>query len=295
MLKYLLFALVLAIVTLGIWFFRLGGPSQLELADRYWPGATEFKGLVAFSDNSDTYLPIAFGKGTPFEDCNGPKFPTLIFIHGGSWRDGDRRSYAFVGRAFAARGIITHIIDYRKLPRHRFPVFIEDAAREVAAIYADMTPNGCADPKRIYVMGHSAGAHIATMIALNPQWLASEQRNPSIIAGVIGLAGPYDFYPFTSDAAKEAFGDWPAPQETQPISYARKDAPPMLLLHGSRDQTVKPRNSKVLAAAINEAGGKAQAKIYDGIDHADIIMAIARPFRKKAPVIEDAINFMVND
>jgi acetyl esterase/lipase len=295
MLKYLLLTLFIAFAGIGIWFFRLGGPAQLELADRYWPGNKEFNGLVGLGRESDVYLPLEYGKGTPSNECDGRKFPTLIFIHGGSWRDGDRKSYGFIGRAFAARGIITHVIDYRKLPRNRFPVFVQDAAKEIAHIYRDMPPKGCADPKKIYLMGHSAGAHIAAMVALDPQWLVAEGLDSSIISGVIGLAGPYDFYPFTSDAAKEALGKWSEPAETQPITYAHKDAPPLLLLHGSRDETVKPRNSRVLADAIIEAGGKAQAKIYEGVDHADIIMAIARPFRKKAPIIEDAVAFMVND
>jgi acetyl esterase/lipase len=141
-------------------------------------------------------------------------------------------------------------------------------------------------------MGHSAGAHIAAMVALDPQWLKAYGTDSSIIAGVIGLAGPYDFLPFTSDAARDALGHWPRPEETQPIHYARGDAPPMLLLSGDADTTVKPRNSKVLAQAISEKGGQAEVKLYPGVDHTDIIMAVSRPFRDKAPVIKDVIKFM---
>jgi acetyl esterase/lipase len=291
MLKYALIALIVAMAGVAIWFIRLGGPAQLNLADRWWPGEPEFHGLVGRGANDDDYLPVEFGKGTPFENCDGAKLPTLIFIHGGSWRDGDRRDYGFVGRAFAARGFITHVIDYSKLPQHRFPAFLKDVSKFIAEKHHNLPPNGCQDPAKIYLMGHSAGAHIAAMVALDPQWLAAHNSDPSIIAGVIGLAGPYDFYPFTSDASKDALGHWPDWQETQPIHYARGDAPPMLLLHGDSDETVKPRNSKALAGAITDKGGVADVKIYKGVNHADIIMAIARPFRKKAPVIDDVIAF----
>ncbi len=290
--KTLLIVIVVLLLGTVIWFHRLGGPGQLELADRLWPGKPEFRGLVGLGANSDEYLPVEFGKGTPHEECDGPKLPTLIFIHGGSWREGSRKDYGFVGRAFAARGFITYIIDYRKLPEHRFPSFVEDAAKFIADEHRNLPPNGCQDPKQIFIMGHSAGAHIAAMVALDPQWLAAHDTDPSIIAGVIGLAGPYDFYPFTSDASKDALGHWPKPEQTQPITYARGDAPPMLLLSGANDTTVKPRNSQVLAKAITAKGGKAEVKIYPKIDHADIVMAVSRAFRKKAPVVEDVVGFM---
>jgi acetyl esterase/lipase len=302
MLKYVLPVLFIAVAGAGIWFFRLGGPAQLDLADRWYWGGGERKGAVVETNihygpdgdpkqQYDVYHPVATG-WTGME-CRDRKYPTLIFFHGGSWRDGDKDSYGFVGRAFAERGFYVVVADYRKTPKAHFPDFVNDAARIIA--YIHRTPRECANPSKLYLMGHSAGAHIAMLATLDSKWLAAEGLDSSIISGVIGLAGPYDFYPFTSDAAKEALGKWPEPAETQPISYARKDVPPLLLLHGSRDETVKPRNSRVLADAIIKAGGKAQAKIYEDIDHADIIMAIARPFRKKAPIIEDAVAFMVND
>jgi acetyl esterase/lipase len=302
MMKYLLITLFMVLLSAGIWFFRLGGPAQLELADRWYWGGDERKRAVVEIDihygpggdpeqQYDVYHPI--GAGPIGEDCTDRKYPTLIFFHGGSWRDGNKDSYGFVGRAFAERGFYVVVANYRKLPKARFPDFVEDAARVIANVHKTVRP--CADESKLYLMGHSAGAHIAMLAVLARKWLAAEGLDGTIISGVIGLAGPYDFYPFTSEAAQAALGAWPTPQETQPISYASKNAPPLLLLHGSRDETVKPRNSRILAAAVNKAGGAAETRLYQGIDHADIVMAIARPFRKKAPVIEDAIAFMVND
>jgi acetyl esterase/lipase len=241
---------------------------------------------------------IAYGDGVrqkldiylPNQNADGGS-AVLIFFHGGSWRDGEREGYGFLGRAFAARGFVTVIADYRKAPSVRFPAFVQDTASAIAWVHANIVKyDGDAD--RIFVMGHSAGAHIAMMTALDPQWLAANNLAPDVIKGVIGLAGPYDFLPLTTDSSKFALGQWPDLKETQPITYARGDAPPLLLLTGDKDTVVKPRNSKILSEAIQALGGQQQLRIYPDVDHADIIMAVARPFRQKAPVVSDVVNFI---
>jgi acetyl esterase/lipase len=287
MFKYALFALIVVVAGSGIWFWRLPGPHQLNLADRWWPGSAEHDlppqvGL-SYGEHARQRLNIY----RPAED--GAK-PVLLFFHGGSWRDGDREGYGFVGRAFAARGFVTVIADYRKYPEVKFPDFVEDAAAATKWVHSNISGHG-GDPDRIFLMGHSAGAHLVSLISTDRKWLRQSGNDARIVKGTVALAGPHDFYPFTSDAAQAALGDWTKPEETQPIHYARADAPPMLLLHGDRDQTVKVRNSKAMAKAIEAKGGAAQLKIYAGVDHADIIMAIARPFRSKAPVIDDILRF----
>ena len=290
MIKYILIALLIGLVGSGIWFWSKSDPQKLDFADRMAPGAVEVAAQpvtdIAYGNDArqklDIYAPTAKAK-TPR--------PVLIFFHGGAWRDGEREGYGFLGRAFAARGFVTVIADYRKAPKALFPAFVQDTASVVAWVHANVG-NHKGDANRIYLMGHSAGAHIAMMTALDPQWLAADNLKPDIIKGVIGLAGPYDFLPLTTDSSKIALGQWPDLTETQPITYARADAPPLLLLTGDKDTVVKPRNSKVLSEKIQALGGQQQLKIYPGVDHADIIMAVARPFRNKAPVVEDVVNFI---
>lgn len=303
--KIALIVLVVLLAAFGLWFWLVPGPAKLNQIDRLWPGGGNARPIVvrnigygsidARIDNArqayDVYYPDGVGGTKDAPDCNGRTYPSLVFFHGGSWRDGDKASYAFVGRAFAKRGFFTYVADYRKVPDHVFPDFVADAARAIADIHRNLIKYPCADPKRLYVMGHSAGAHIAMMAALDPQWLKANDSDPSIITGVIGLAGPYDFYPFTGEGAKAALGHWPRPKETQPITYARGDAPPLLLLTGDADTTVKPRNSKVLAEKVTALGGKAELKLYPGVGHSGIIMAISRPFRRIASVIEDVVAF----
>lgn len=290
MIKYILVALLLVAAGSAVWFWTRTDPQKLDFADRLAPGAAEFNGApvtaIAFGTDDRQKLDIYAPQGTA-----STPYPVLVFFHGGAWRDGEREGYGFLGRAFAARGIVTVIADYRKAPKVRFPAFVEDSADAIAWVHANIGKYD-GDPSRIFLMGHSAGAHIAMLAALDKKWLAANYLSPDIIKGVIGLAGPYDFLPLTTDSSKIALGQWPDLRETQPITYARADAPPLLLLTGDKDTVVKPRNSKVLSEKIATLGGQQKLKIYKGVDHADIIMAIARPFRAKAPVLSDVVEFV---
>jgi acetyl esterase/lipase len=218
--------------------------------------------------------------------------PVLVFFYGGSWKMGDRDFYDFFGRAMAAQGFIVVIPDYRLTPQVRFPAFVEDGAAAIAWTRANIAKYG-GDPGRISVAGHSAGAHIAAMLTLDKQWLAKAGVPDGTIRAFAGLAGPYDFLPFTTDASKAAFGHEPDPGITQPIRFARKDAPPMILLTGERDETVKPRNTAALANAQRKLGAVATPVTYTALDHSEIIQAFARPFRDKAPVIADVTKFLM--
>lgn len=290
MIKYILVALLLVAAGSAVWFWTRTDPQKLDFADRLAPGAAEFNGApvtaIAFGTDDRQKLDIYAPEGTA-----STPYPVIVFFHGGAWRDGEREGYGFLGRAFAARGIATVIADYRKAPKVRFPAFVEDSADAIAWVHANIGKYD-GDPSRIFLMGHSAGAHIAMLAALDKKWLAANDLSPDIIKGVIGLAGPYDFLPLTTDSSKIALGQWPDLRETQPITYARADAPPLLLLTGDKDTVVKPRNSKVLSEKIAALGGQQKLKIYKGVDHADIIMAIARPFRAKAPVLSDVVEFV---
>jgi acetyl esterase/lipase len=290
MIKYILIALLVALVGSGIWFWNKSDPQKLDFADRWAPGESEHGEApvtaIAYGTDDRQKLDIYAPEG----DALAP-YPVLIFFHGGAWRDGEREGYGFLGRAFASRGFVTVIADYRKSPQVRFPAFVDDTAAAIAWVHSNVGKyQGSKD--RIFLMGHSAGAHIAMMTALDPRYLKAQGLGTDVIKGVIGLAGPYDFLPLTTDSSKIALGQWPNLTETQPITYARADAPPLLLLTGDKDTVVKPRNSKILSERIAALGGKQQLKIYPDVGHADIIMAVARPFRNKAPVISDVVNFI---
>jgi acetyl esterase/lipase len=226
----------------------------------------------------------------PNDQSRAP-LPVVIFWYGGGWAKGDRTSYAFAGRALAKAGFLVVIPDYRKVPQVHFPAFLDDGAEAVAWVQANIAQHG-GDPARVAVMGHSAGAYQAVMLALDAKRLAAVGVAPDFIKAGVGLSGPYDFHPFTSDRAIAAFSEWPNPAETQPITYARADAPPLLLVTSDGDETVRPKNANNLGARLTAVGATAEVKNYGPLDHEEIVMALSVPFRGKGPVLADAVAFL---
>lgn len=209
--------------------------------------------------------------------------PTLVFFYGGSWQEGARGDYAFVAVSLARAGFLVIVPDYRVYPEAAFPAFLEDGALAVAAARRLAREHG-GDPARLLVMGHSAGAHIAAMLALDRRWGARP-------AGMVGLAGPYDFLPILGADIRAVFAPAADTRETQPIHFAGGHAPPMLLLHGARDRVVWPRNALALAARLNAAGAQAEARILPRIGHVGIMLALPRPFGFLAPVLDATVQF----
>lgn len=220
----------------------------------------------------------------------GRKRPLLVFLYGGSWANGDKSIYPFVGTSFAARGYVTVIPDYRLVPQVRFPGFVEDCAAAVRWA-VDNAGRYDADPERLVLLGHSAGAYNALMLTLDRRFLTAAGVAPERVRATAGLAGPYDFFPFDVDASRNAFGRWPNPAETQPIRFARADALPLFLATGDRDDTVRPHNSYRLAERQRALGAEVELKTYPGVDHTGMVLALSRPFRGRAPVLADVISF----
>jgi len=220
----------------------------------------------------------------------GRSYPVVVFFYGGGWENGDRAIYRFVGQTLAACGVVTVIPDYRVYPEVTFPVFMEDAARAVAWTRGHIGTLG-GDPDRLFLMGHSAGAQIATLLALDREYLRAAGMSAPV-AGVIGLAGPYDFLPLESTTLKAIFGPESEWMRSQPIAYVAPGAPPMLLLTGSYDTTVDPGNTQRLAARARAAGNSVTATVYPSIGHEMLIGAFARPLTFLAPVRRDVLDFI---
>jgi len=218
------------------------------------------------------------------------RLPVLVFIYGGSWNSGSKDDYAFAGAALSAQGFVTVVPDYRLVPEVRFPSFIEDCAVAVRWCVEHVAEYG-GDPSRIVLVGHSAGAYTALMLALDTDYLRAAGVDASVLRGAVGLAGPYDFLPLDTGATREAFGQAPNLELTQPVHFARADAPPLLLLWGDGDTTVGPRNLGSLESAVRAAGGAVESKIYPDVNHVDIMLALSRPLRGRAPTLEDIAAF----
>lgn len=220
----------------------------------------------------------------------GGSLPTLVFFYGGGWDSGSREVYGWAAQALAARGFVVAVPDYRLVPDVHFPVFIEDAAAASARV-AEVVGQYGGDPGRLGVLGHSAGAHLALMIALDRRYMAAVGQ-PALIRAAAGLAGPYEFLPFDVAASRNAFGRAPDPTLTQPITFARADAPPLWLGHGTADVTVHDDDTILLHARMEAVGGQCEMKLYPDLSHEDLIATFSPLFRKKAPVLGDVTTFL---
>jgi acetyl esterase/lipase len=226
----------------------------------------------------DLYLPAGGSAGRP----------VVVFFYGGNWQSGERRDYLFVGEALAARGFVVAVPDYRVHPEAGYVDFLRDGAAAVRWVRAHVAQHG-GDPDRVFVMGHSAGAYIAAMLALDDRWLGAERRH---LRGLIGLAGPYDFLPLTGADYRAIFAPDQDSRSTQPIEYADASSAPAFLASGADDTTVLPANSRRLAAKLRAAGVKVEDKYYEGAGHLRIVGALAAPLRFLAPVLDDVSRFL---
>ncbi len=276
------------ILGVGLMLAFVSPPGQLSLLDAAIGGGTGADrpgSAIAFGTHGQT-LDVWCPSGAPKAGN-----PVLIFWYGGGWVDGNRRAYAFAARAFARAGFVVVVPDYRKVPHIHFPAMLQDGAEAVKWTRDHIAEFG-GDPARIGITGHSAGAYTVAMLALDPRWLRAEGVDPHIIRVAVGLSGPYNFHPFTSKRAIDAFSNAADPAMTQPITFASAAAPPMLLITSTADTTVKPHNAYDLAAKLKGFGATAAVINYPGLSHENVAMALSKPFRGKAPVLRDSVGFL---
>ena len=218
--------------------------------------------------------------------------PLIVFWHGGRWEYGDKREYRFVGAALAGLGCVAVLPNYRHYPRVKLQGFMADATQAALWAMAHASEFG-ADPAQVYLMGHSAGAHLAALATLDARFLGEPGQRPPI-AGLIGLSGPYDFLPLKEADLRDMFGPPERFEESQPIHFVRRDAPPALLVHGLRDTTVRPRNSSNLAAALTALGVPVTLRLYPNLHHGDTVAALSVLARNRAPVLADIAQFIAH-
>jgi acetyl esterase/lipase len=248
--------------------------------------------LPAIFGSYTRHADLAYGDGPQHRlDVYVPHKPgapraVVVFWHGGRWSFGDKRDYRFVGAALTELGCVAVLPNYRHYPEVKMPGFMDDAAR--AAQWAGEHAAGYgADPQRLFLMGHSAGAHMAALLTLDRRYLAAvaPPAGRPRIAGMIGLSGPYDFLPLQEADVQDMFGPPRLYPESQPINFVRADAPPMLLVHGLKDDTVLPKNSRNLAAALQALGVPVTLDLYAKLSHADTAAALSAPLRGRAPIL----------
>ncbi len=215
----------------------------------------------------------------------------VVFFYGGAWRSGSRGYYRFLGQALTSRGFVVVIPDYRVAPEVRFPAFVEDGARAVGWVHKTIAHYG-GNSDDIWLMGHSAGAHIAALLVTDNRYLGAAGVPKASIRGFVGLAGPYAIDPLKYPITRAAFAGLTTPEAAQPMTYVDGDEPPMLLLHGADDDTVWPVNSHAFADRVNAAGGRAEVIDVPDTGHIGILLSLSEAFRGSGGVFDDIVGFL---
>jgi acetyl esterase/lipase len=231
----------------------------------------------------DVYRPASASKSSP----------VIVFFYGGNWNSGTREDYAFVGRALAKRGFVVVIPDYRLYPDVRYPDFLDDSAAAVAWTVREINNYG-GDASRLFVMGHSAGAYNAAMVAFDASLLAKAGVKPGAVRGFIGLAGPYNFLPIENRNTRPVFNYPNTPASSQPINHVTAASPPALLIAANKDDTVNPsRNTGAMAQKLRDTGVPVREVYFDGVNHVTLVGSLAAPLKGLAPTL-DAVQAFVN-
>ena len=213
----------------------------------------------------------------------------IVFFYGGAWSSGAKWPYRPLAAAFTGRGYAVVVPNYRLYPSARFPDFVEDAALALKWTRDNASLFGGAP---VFVMGHSAGAHIGALLAVDAKYLRAHGIEPSFIRGFIGIAGPYTLNPAKWPVMREIFAAADPPESARPIRLVRERTIPMLLMHGTRDRIVAVHNSERFGAALAEAGSAVETKIYPRIGHNEMIFAFAWGWRWRAKVLDDVDAFI---
>ncbi len=255
---------------------------------------------VATRSNHEVLADIAYAPGErhkldvyrPTGQAPTGGWPVVVFFYGGSWNTGERAQYRFVGAALASRGVLTLVADYRLYPEVRYPDFLGDSAAALAWGLENGGRLG-GDPRRVFVMGHSAGGYNAAMLALDARWLRPLGHAPAELAGWIGLAGAYDFLPMTNPDTRPVFFHPNYPPHTQPLEFASTGAPPTFLGAAVRDTLIDPqRNTVGLASRLESMHVPVTLRMYDRVGHATLVASLAGPLHFLAPTLDDVVNFI---
>lgn len=266
-----------------------GACSNMSLAQKILVPATGFTVAADIAYGADPRQKLDIY--TP--RAGAPK-GTVLYLYGGSWKSGTKALYRFLGQALTGRGYQVVVADYRLYPAVRYPAFVEDGARALGWVKANIAAYG-GRPDRLFLMGHSAGGYNAAMLAIDGSWLAPYGIKPGDLKGAVLLAPPLSFDPRKTESVADVFADTADIETARPVKLAAagaRAAPHFLLMHGTADDTVAVWNSENFAKAVNDAGGRATLKTYAGTGHLGVVTCFAWALRWRQSCLEDATGFM---
>ncbi|MGQ0551419.1 MAG: alpha/beta hydrolase, partial [Armatimonadota bacterium] len=208
--------------------------------------------------------------------------PVLLFFHGGVWQMGDKEQYDHIGTAFARRGILTAVVNYRLTPMVRHPGHVRDAARAVAWVMRHAGEYG-GRPDRVFLSGHSAGGHLVTLLLFDPQHLRAENVSADALAGVIPLSGVFDLTKPMDDTPEGGAAVYVHPpfgtdkrtlEAASPIRHLRKTPVPLLVILAGEDYRAMQGQSQRFVDAVRKKRLPATFEVIEKRGHFELVQAI---------------------
>ncbi len=221
-----------------------------------------------------------------YEAANGDDAkPLLVFVHGGGWTRGDKKMYKFVAEGLTSEGYDVALPNYRFFPEVKFPAFLDDTANAIAAVHKK-------HPNRYMVLiGHSAGAYNALMMGFRPGHL--DKAGISMchsVKGIVSLASPTGGLPAEKEPTISIFPDRFSGNDGA-LQLADRELPPILLINGEADTSVRPENASILGQAL--AGRDvANVNIYPDTNHVDVVKQFSRHFDHQGTTKADVLAFI---
>jgi acetyl esterase/lipase len=228
----------------------------------------------------------------------GDNYPVLVFVHGGSWKDYDKKLFAPVAMRLLPLGMVVVIPNYTLHPDAGY----EQMATELAAALRwtlEEIQNYGGDPQRVILAGHSAGGHLSGLVLMDPRFLGAYGHSSDEICGWIGLSGVYDVraeYDYWANKGPEpkvileVMGGEQHFTQASPITHIRADLPPILLIHGDEDRTVPVEIAMNLQEALESAGAQSQLNLYRNAGHSDFLFRGLAD--ESAPIVTDIADFV---
>lgn len=218
-----------------------------------------------------------------------PNGTVLAFIHGGGWTAGYKEWMNFMAPAFTARGVLFASVGYRLAPTHSFPTGVEDVAHALGWLFRNVaTYQG--DPARLFIGGHSAGGHYASLLAVRRDWQAGEGLPATVVRGCLPISGVYDFTRSGGLTMRPRFlGSASTEHRASPIHTIDGVPPPFLIAHGDRDFPHLMGQAARMEQALHDAGGTVERIVMPDRDHFSASYAGGEP---DGPWVPKALDFM---
>lgn len=257
-------------------------PEKMEIPPQKELGIKILSDIPYIADNDpkhclDLYIP---------QEKNSP---VVIFVHGGSWSEGDKSIYGHVGRWFANNNITAAIVNYRLTPKVKHPEHTEDVAAAVAWVHDNIKKYN-ANPEKLYLAGHSSGGFIVAALSTDEHYLVRHGLSHKNISGTVCISGIYSVGTMNS-----RFGGFSAAfsgvnkAAASPINHVHKGCPRFFILFGQKDYTTAGSQAKKFHTALIKAGNDAQLMEVPKLNHYDMVITVVTPDSAHGPKILEFI------